>query len=135
MDQNVNLISSMHQLHIIPYYYLTYFGMIFVNLRLIPPHKEKKKRGEGNIGKQEQYVTDDHPSVAHFSHLVPPPPNTLTRTPSPFPTTSVFSIVTPYPPPTPPRCNQTHPSPNPTQSPLLFYGRCYSKIRFFLSLA
>ena len=43
---------------------------LFVNLQLNPTHKGKKKRGEINIGKQAQYLTNDHPAAACFSHLV-----------------------------------------------------------------
>ena len=58
-----------------------------------------------------------------------PPLNISTRSPPSFPTDYIVSIVTPYP--HSPRRHQSRPSPNPTQSPLMFYGHCSSKTRFF----
>ena len=64
-----------------------------------------------------------------FLSPCPPPPNPSTCPPLPFPTASIVSIVTSYP--HPPCHNQIRPSQNLTQSPLLFYSRCNSKIGFF----
>ena len=37
---------------------------------LTPPYKWKDEKGASNIGKQAQYLTNDHPPDACFSHLV-----------------------------------------------------------------
>ena len=54
-----------------------------------------------------------------------PPPSPSTCPPLPIPTTSTISIVMPWP--YPPRCNLSRPTQNPTEKPLLFYGRCVPK--------
>ena len=41
-----------------------------VDLRLTPKTMRGKENGSSNIGKQEQYITDDHPDSARFYHLV-----------------------------------------------------------------
>ena len=59
-----------------PLVYFVYFQALvspfacFVDLRLNPPHKKKNEKRVINLGKQAQYLTNDHPAAARFSHLV-----------------------------------------------------------------
>ena len=84
------------------------------------------------VNKYRQTSTTSHRWSSRcrpFLSPCPPPPNPSTFPTLLFPTAHIVSIVTPYP--HSPWCNQILPSPNPTQSPLLFYGRCSSQNLFF----
>ena len=107
----------------------------FLDLRLTQPCKGEKERGESNIGnfrnKNKHNISPMIIPMPPFLSLFPPPPSPSTRPPPPIPTAFTISIVMPWP--HPPRRNQSRPTQNPTQKPLLFYGRCGSRIRYFFT--
>ena len=92
--------------------------------------------GERKGGKQYRQTSTIYYRLSSrcqtFISPFPPPPNTSTRLPPPLLTASVAIILMLYP--HPPCRNQSLPSPNPTQSSPMFYGRCRSKIWSFFSL-
>ena len=135
---NVGRTLSLLNLQKARYYppsYIAYLTSLVIALRLHHwSAADSATQGKGGKGSNQygQRSTMSHRWSSHccpFLSPYPPPLNHSTLPPPPFPSASIVSIVTLYP--HPPCWNQSRPSPNPTELPLLFYGRCSSKIRFF----
>ena len=106
----------------------------FLNLLVTQPCKGEKERGASNIGNfcnKNKHNISPMIRCRPFLSLFPSPPSHSTRPPPPIPTASTISILIPWL--HTPRRNQIRPTQNPIQKPLLFYGRCGSKIRYFFA--